>query len=595
MRPFFPLVLASVICLSAGPALAQSAITYRVEPQVADKMLRVRLDIPRVRELTVRVQMPVWAPGSYSVGNFANNVTSVSATDMNQKPLRVTHPDPNTWEIAANGASAIQVHYSVKGADLELGVDGPRRGHITGPRSYLYVVGRKEDPVALELLTPPGAKRWEIAIGLDPVAKTAQVSRFKAPNYDVLADAPVEMGDFIEERFDVRGKTHHVVLYGQYERTDRAKLVDYCKRVAQTQTDFFGDAPFNRYVFQFRTTSAPMSGVGGLEHLSSTEIGTVGQVNDRVRSVIAHEYFHLWNVKRIRPFVLGPFNYVNPPRTANLWWSEGVTSYYGDLLSLRGGLNTREEYLQHLSETITQLQNNTARLRVSADEASLRVWEATSSQGFGGLSYYTKGELVGLCLDLKIRQVTAGRTSLDDVIRALYVQGRRGAGPGFEEDDIKKTVNRISGRDLSDFYDQVVRTVDELPFDECLAYAGMRLTRVEPPLVRGDTGMSTRVDRETRALIVTAVTAGGAADKAGLRAGTRIVSVNGSTDSRDGMGALVGARPNTKITLTITQGDAPREVELEVQPRNLYQYRVVENPAATPEQVRLREAWLGGK
>jgi predicted metalloprotease with PDZ domain len=601
MNPVRRLILPSLLLLLGVAAQAQNTITYHVAPQMADKTLQISIDVPRVRELTVRLQMPVWMPGAYFVGNFATNVADVSATDNKGKALRVFHPDPNTWEIGANGARAVQLRYTLKGADLEMAAGAPRRGHISGPRAYMYVVGRKNEPVELEIQTPPGAKKWAIATSLDPVETKApkdsngpKSDYFKAPTYDVLADAPVEMGDFAEERFVAGGKPHRVVMYGDYAKTDRSKLTDYCKRIADAEISFFGDAPFNRYIFEFRTTSAGSRGAGGLEHLASTEIGTVGEVNDRVRSVIAHEYFHLWNVKRIRPFVLGPFNYVEPPHTANLWWSEGVTSYYGDLLSERCGLNTRDEYLKHLGDTIGLLQNNPARLKVSADESSLRVWEANNSQGLG-LSYYTKGELVGLCLDLKIRQVTAGRYSLDDVMRALYTQVRHGDGPGFEEDDIKKTVNRISGNDLSEFYDTVARTVEELPFDECLGYAGLNLTRVEPPRVQGDTGMTTRPNRDSGTLQVNSVTPGGAAEKAGIKSGDRIVAMNGTAEVRDFFRTLSAAKPGDKLALTIMRGDSKSEVSLEVGSRSVYQYAVQTNAAATPEQVKLRDAWFAGK
>jgi len=601
MKPVRSLILPSILLLFGAAAQCQSTITYHIAPQMADKTLRVSMDIPRVRELTVRVQMPVWMPGAYFVGNFAANVADVSASDNKGKTLHVYHPDSNTWEIGANGARAIQVRYTLKGADLEMAAGAPRRGHISGPRSYMYVVGRKSEPVELEIQVPPGAQKWNFATSLDPLeTKAAKQSGspkseyFKAPTYDVLADAPVEMGDFAEERFVAGGKPHRVVMYGDYEKTDRTKLTDYCKRIADAEIGFFGEAPFNRYVFEFRTTSTGSRGAGGLEHLGSTEIGTVGEVNDRVRSVIAHEYFHLWNVKRIRPFVLGPFNYVDPPHTANLWWSEGVTSYYGDLLSERCGLNTRDEYLKHVGDTIGQLQNNPARLKVSADESSLRVWEANNSQGLG-LSYYTKGELVGLCLDLKIRQVTAGRYSLDDVMRALYTQVRHGEGPGFEEDDIKKTVNRISGSDLSDFYDLVARSTDELPFAECLGYAGLKLDRTEPPKVQGDTGMTTRPSRDSNTLQVNSVTPDGAAEKAGIKSGDRIVAVNGATEVRDFFRTLAAVKPGDKIALTILRGDSKSDVSLEVGSRSVYQYVVQTNNSATPEQVKQRDAWLSGK
>lgn len=594
----FSLTVPALLCvLFTCPAYcsAQNEITYRVEPHVTEKTYRVEITIPRNHELTVRLQMPVWMPGAYFVGNFATNVSDVVATDPAKHPLRLFHPDPNTWEVAANGATTVSFSYTVKNADLEAVSGTPRRGHISGPRTYMYVVGRKTEPVALELKTPDNAKLWNVITSLDPTdsKQPAGAARYKAPGYDVLADAPVEMGDFADEQFVSGGKPHHVVMYGDYSTTDRAKLTDYCKRIADTEIEFFGVAPFHRYIFQFRCASGPGRGAGGLEHLGSTEISTVSQVEDRVRSVIAHEYFHLWNVKRIRPFVLGPFNYVDPPHTANLWWSEGVTSYYGDLLSERGGLNSRDQYLKHLSDTIGLLQNNPARLTASADESSLRVWDANNSVGFGGLSYYTKGELVGLCLDLKIRQLTNGAHSLDDVMRALFAQVKQGDGPGFQEDDIKKTVNRIAGADLSAFYDSVARSTDELPFAECLQYVGLSLKRVEPATMQSDSGMRFQFDRTAGGLSVSEVVAGGAADMAGIKVGDRITAVNGVTDRR-GLGqALNAAKPGAHLKLTVSHSGSESEIYLTMGSRSVYNWAVENAPDATAQQAKLRDQWLG--
>lgn len=594
-------LFAMSVTLPVSRAFAQDVISYEVKPLVSEKSFRVQMDIPKVRDLTVRLQIPVWSPGAYRVGDYAANIKDISATDTKGTPLRVFHPEPNTWDVSANGAQTIRVSYTVQNSDVEAADGAPKRAHISGPRTYMYVVGRKTEPVELSLVPPPGARVWKIAIGLEP-AKASKAApqddatsgkfRYTASSYDVLADAPVEMGDFAEDSFVAGGKRHQVVLYGNYANIDRAKLVEFCKRVAENETAFFGDAPFPHYVFMFRASGGNRGGAGGLEHLSSTEISILGTVNDSVRSVIAHEYFHLWNVKRIRPFVLGPFDYVSPPRTANLWWSEGVTSYYGDLLSRRADLNTDEQYLAHLGSVISEQQNNPARLAVSADESSMRVWEG--GFGFGGLNYYTKGELIGLCLDLEIRKRTGNKKSLDDVIKALYDQCKRGLGPGFGEDDIKVTINKVCGQDLSAFYDLLARGVEELPLAQCLGYAGLSLGQAGEPRVLADTGMSLLTDRETRTTRVATIAPGGPAATAGIQAGDRIVAVNGQSDPMQ-MRQQLASQPGTKLTLTLQRGGQNKDVELTVGSRTVAVWRITIDSAATPEQTELRRKWLTGK
>ena len=594
-------VAAAAMC--SVQAHADSTIKYDVTPLAEQKQVQVAITVDHLsasKDVTVRFQMPVWMPGAYFTGNFATGISGVTAATSTGKALKLTHPDANTWEVGANGANGIKLTYLVNNADVEAVAGVPRRGHIAGPRTYMYVVDRKTSPIRLSLHTPVGAKLWNVATSLDPVG--AQVTttggtppatvEYSAPTYDVFADAPIEMGNFLQETFTAAGKPHYVVMYGDYKNVDKAKLTDYCRRVAETETAFFGGAPFERYVFEFACTSLGSRGAGGLEHLGSTEIGTVGTVNDTVRSVIAHEFFHLWNVKRIRPFVLGPFNYVDPPHTANLWWSEGVTSYYGDLLSERGGLNTREEYYKHLSQEITSLQNNPARLAVSADQASLRVWDANNSQGFGGLSYYTKGELVGLCLDLTIRHETNGAHNLDDVMKALFAQVKQGKGPGFEEDDIKRTINRITGKNLSDVYDAFVRSTEELPFDRCLGYAGLKLTRKEPPVKQAETGLRPQFDRTAGGMMVGEVIPGSAAEAAGLKAGDRITSINGNNDRRAIGMAMFASHPGDDLKVEITRGGTPQTLTLKVGSRDVYTYTVEADSAASAAQSAVRDAWL---
>jgi len=223
------------------------------------------------------------------------------------------------------------------------------------------------------------------------------------------------------------------------------------------------------------------------------------------------------------------------------------------------------------------------------------VFDANNSQGYGGLSYYTKGELVGLCLDLKIRQVTGSQRSLDDVMRSLYAQVRHGDGPGFGEDDIKNTVNRVSRHDLSDYYDTVARSTEELPFTECLGYVGLTLARSETPSVVADSGMMVRPDREFQSIVVSEVTPDGAGARSGLKVGDRIAAVNGQSEMR-GIGQILrSGPPGKKATITVMRGGDKMDMEFTMGSRNYYPWLVTVNPSATKEQVQMRQQWLTGK
>jgi predicted metalloprotease with PDZ domain len=594
-----PAIFTLLLVLCHTAVLAAGRITYSVTPDISSKQFRVEMTIPRSREDKISVQIPTWSPGAYMAGNYAANVKDVAAETDGGSPLTVEHPDNITWSVLPGSAKSVKVRYVITNGDIQT-----NRAHISGPRTYMYVVDGKEKPVELSITTPTD---WKVATSLDarPTqfftgsglngAVNVSIHRFTAPNYDTLADAPVEMGDFWEDTFTVRGVPHQVILYGNYVNVDKKLLVDYSRRSAEAITTFFGDVPFKRYVFMYRSAGTNSSGAGGLEHLGSTEIGLRGIIDDRVRSVIAHEYFHAWNVKRIRPAVLGPFDYTKVPQTRNLWWSEGVTSYYGDLLSRRYDLNTDQEYFKHLADTITLLQHNPARLKISADESSLRVSDANNSQGFGGLSYYTKGELVGLCLDLKIREVTSGRKSLDDVMKRLYEQCGKGNKPGFGEDDIKKWVNKVAGKDLSAFYDRCVRSTEELPLTECLAAAGITAFPTDYPVLRPFLGMDIRTSRTGTGITVSNIAENGPAAKAGLQARDVITAVDGKPADTTAAARLRDARTRDSFVLTVQRSGQTLEIPMEVGSELRRPWIVGPSEKATPEQVRVREGWLNGK
>jgi predicted metalloprotease with PDZ domain len=580
----------------APAAYAAREITYDVVPIPAERQFAVTITIPNVKGESLSLQIPTWSPGAYIINNSASRIADVKAESQQGNSLNVSHPDKLTWSVSTAGVKEIKFSYKVTGADL-VSVDGkPKRCHIAGPSTYMYVVGRKTEPARLAI-REPAEWGWKAICSLDPAPGiSGQFGHlFDAPNYDVLADAPVEMGDYAEADFTVRGVPHKVVMYGDYSNVNQPKLVDYCKRIVETEIAFFNDVPFKRYIFMFRCSPRGNGGGGGLEHLGSTEISVAGEASDLTRSVTAHEYFHLWNVKRIRPFVLGPFDYTGPVRTNNLWWSEGVTSYYGDLLTRRGGLNTDAEYLKHLGTTIGELQSNPARLKVTADESSFKVWDGGGSQGFGRLSYYTKGELIGLCMDLKLRHLTNNKHSLDDIMRSLYKICGKGNGSGFQEDAIRQECIKFGGEEMSGYYDKLVRSTEEMPFDECLGYAGLKGGVSEKPVYVPDVGMFAAPEAG-KGLRVRFLMDNGPAAKAGLKSDDLILAIDGKSTLERTTQTDFRSRPaGTKLKLTVERGGEKQEIDYTIGSIERHPWIIETKSTTTPQEKHLKELWLAGK
>jgi predicted metalloprotease with PDZ domain len=476
--------LLSALLAAAGSA-APLKIAYGLSPQPArgsgSPLTHVSIHVSGLSgQASVQFQMPVWSPGDYHVQNHGKYVQDFHATTPKDKVLTVTHPDQNTWQVETGGENEVEVIYSLPNTPMGFFSENvnvrEKHAFYNGPSTFMYVVGHKHDPVTLHISPPEGWSR--AAVPLEPLAQngresspTANGRGYAAPDYDTLADSPIVVGDLETREFQFVGKPHTLVFFGPHQGIDYDSFLTPIRKIVEEENRLMGGPPYARYTFFIE-----VNGRGGaLEHLNAQRIPWGKGFPVRFLSGgVAHEFFHLWNVKRIRPLVLGPFDYVNPPRTRNLWFSEGVTSYYGDLSVRRAGLSSEQEYLQRLGSAITGMQNTPARKRVTADESSLRVWEANNSSGYGGLSYYQKGELIGLCLDLKLRGFTSNRSSLDHVMRDLMA--RHGLPkPGFPEDGIRDAVIRAGGAEMGPFYDLLCRSTEEMPFAECLGYAGLIL------------------------------------------------------------------------------------------------------------------------
>jgi predicted metalloprotease with PDZ domain len=454
---------------------------------------------------------------------------------------------------------------------------------IAGPDTYFYVVGHKEAPCRARFTMPQG---WKVGTGLERDGET-----YAACDYDTFIDCPTELGKFDLLEFVTDKATYQLVIHAKGP-VEGAKLVEMCRKIVREQNRIFGAPPFLRYVFLYHFRD----GVGGrgLEHLNSTDImmsyNAVRSQPLLAASVTSHEYFHLWNVKRIRPKELGPFDYTQPVRSKALWLCEGVTSYYGDLTLARAGVWTREVYLNHLAAEVTQLQDNPARKTQSVEESSQKIWDRARGDMTPSIDYYNKGELLGWLLDLKIRAATEGKKSFDDVMRLLYQTGvvepaKAGRGPigvGFEENGILKAVNEVSGADFTEFFSHYVSGKDELPYGDALGELGLTIS-VQKTLPLNLVNLSVAGDPP----------AGSDAKREDVRRGDKVVKVGDTAVAKDAdlATALEQLKVGDRVTVQITRKGEKDALKVELPViEGSYAIGVVPDPTAA--QKTLLQGWL---
>jgi predicted metalloprotease with PDZ domain len=430
---------------------------------------------------------------------------------------------------------------------------------------------------------------WKIASGLD---ETADPKVFTAPEYDTLVDQPTLMGQFDVTRFTVDGKPHDLVLNppGVYS-ADRARtLAGHLSKLAETQGRIFGGLPYRKFVY-FYLFRAKEAAAAVLEHQNSFVIvrspDALSVPDDVMVGGAAHEFFHVWNVKRIRPVEMWPYDYSKENETPLLWVSEGFTSYYTSLTMYRAGLRDARALLAEMARGIGDVESNEGRRYISAADSSMSTWIDYAAPAASRISYYSQGRNLAQLLDLSIRHDTSGARGLDEVMRALFTDFYQ-RGRGFSTTDLVRVVNRISGKSYESFFSKYVSGTDVPPYETILGYAGYR---VENPS-RKIPFLGVNLDTLGR---VTGVPPGFDARASGLQKDDFIVSVDGQTLDGRPAGSifrLLGEKLGKNVRLTIRRGGEERDVDIDVAVVELPSYRVVEIASPTPEQLKVRESWL---
>jgi len=553
--------------------------------------------------------MPAWSPGRYAIYEFAKNVQEFQAAGAQGQMLDWSNLDKQTWRVDVRQAGGtVKAHYRVFANDLNGSFSqfDATHANVNGASIFMYVAGHKPDPLTLTVEAP---KEWQIISGFSTAGSDRS---FQAANYDRLVDTPLEAcADVKLLQFQEQGKTIRIAVhaYGE-DKTDPAKLRDGLQKIVHAEMASMPALDFEHYTFIFHFGPALSSG-DGMEHLNSTQIiirGSMGNSLAEALETAAHEFFHVWSVKRLRPAGLGPFDYTREVYTPSLWLAEGVTSYVSYLALLRSGLWTREQFLARLADEIRTLEQEPGRSLMSAESSSFHAWFYDRSPQMqetnfanSTISYYNKGALLGMLLDLELRSRTQGAKSLLDVLSLLYRKFYEappatyyGPGRGYEEGDVLAAVNEIGGSDYSAFFERYVRGTASLPYASDLAAAGLALRTSVASGSSPSLGVTVLPDNLGDRIF--AVLPGGSADRAGLGRDDLLVAVdNQSLATEDLETRLRAYPPGATVPFTVQRQGREEIIDVKLDPPMPDVYTIQDLPGATSQQVAIRNQWLYGR
>ena len=589
-------VLVVLVATPWRPTAAQPApVRYAVSiPEPATHYLDVEATYPTDGP-TLELMLPVWTPGSYLVREFARNVEEVSAASPTGAALAVAKTRKNRWTVRTDGADRVILRYRVYGHERAPRLDWVESDFalINGAPTFITIVERTRRPHEVVLTLPAGWRRVVTAL---PPAPGGRGDRFVAADYDELVDSPIVLGNPQVREFTVSGVTHLLANVGDTTGWDVERSTRDLARIVEQARALWGALPYPRYVF-FNLLA---DSYDGIEHRNSTvllapreSMREPSQYGDWL-NLAAHEFTHAWNVKRLRPVELGPFDYERENYTPSLWIAEGLTDYYSYLIPARAGVVPTGTALDWISHAMRDLQRQPGRRVQPLAQASYDAWikqyRPDENSVNSSISYYTKGSIVGLLLDAAIRRASDGTRSLDDVMRRAY---QRFAGArGYSAAEFQAVASEVAGRDLHDFFVRALETTEELDYREMLDWYGLRVDSTAAEPTRAWLGVETRTS-EGR-LLVGSIERGTPAYGSGLDVGDELLALDELRVRAEGLEPLLALyRPGQRVVLTVARlGETKRiEVTLGAQPAEWAELRV--RPDATPEQRAHLAALLG--
>ncbi len=593
-------------------------IRYAILPgDPAAHLFYVTLVVERPAPEGQRFMLPAWIPGSYMIREFARNIVRIQA-QCDGKPVALAKLDKHTWQ-AAPCQGPLVLHYEVYAWDLSVRAAhlDESHGFFNGTSVFLQACGQEQHPHEVDILPPQGERYqdWRVATALETAgARRYGFGRYRAADYDELIDHPVEMGEFALGNFRAHGVQHDIVITGRVPNLDMARLAADLRKLCEAQIALFEPktlrAPMKRYVFM---TMAVGDGYGGLEHRASTalicsrnDLPVKGrkEMSEGYRTYLglcSHEYFHTWNVKRIKPAPFAPYDLSVENYTSLLWLFEGFTSYYDDLMLVRSGLIDEDAYCKLLAKTANAVLRGSGRHKQSVAESSFDAWSKYYRQDENStnaiVSYYAKGSLVGLGLDLTIRAATRGRKSLDDVMRLLWQRYGRdfytpNGGRGVTEAEVEALLDEVAGVSLRRFIERHVRGTEDVPLAALLKPFAIQVEAGNHGNGKKKLSLGARTAKDGNDCKLAAVYEGGAAHRAGLSAGDLLVALDGLRVNASNLDSLLGRyRSGDRARLHAFRRDELIEFELELKPDDSPALKLALTSGPAPA-ARMRSQWL---
>ena len=589
-RIFCGLVL-SLVFSSISLAQSPAAVSYTVALSAPEQHLVEVQIILSAGAAQRELQLPVWN-ALYQVRDFAQYVNWVRAKDRSGKSLPVHELDKSRWQIQGAESGTIVEYQIYVDSPGPFGAQvNPHHAFLNLAQILMYPVDARNSPLSLHFSQMPSG--WRIASPLSPPDFD-----FHADNYDRLVDSPVEIGNFQESDFDEAGGHFRVIIDADPADYDMAKIVSALHKIVAAATSWMDDRPFDTYTFFYHFPRGPAG--GGMEHAYSTAIELNADVMKQslypLTAVTAHEFFHLWNVKRIRPQTLEPVDYTKENYTRALWFSEGVTSTAEGIIQLRGGLIEEKQYLSGLSQQITELEHRPAHLTQSAEESSLDAW--LEGNGYyrrpeRSISYYNKGELLGVILDLAVRDASHGQASLREVLQWMNTNYAKKGRFFNDSDGVREAAEAVSHADLSAFFTKYVAGTEEIPWDDFFRSVGLRVVAV--PNTVPDAGFIASRNFDGP-MSVAAVTPGSEAEHAGLLVGDTIVEFQGKTAGQESRQELLKMNPGDTLSVKVrARRGTERDLKWKIGSREEISYELRDADQVTAEERAHRAAWLKGE